>query len=61
MYPFSDPYLQLELHRQRTAELHRQAAADRLVREADAGRGRRFGRWPRASARPRPGRTPVTS
>jgi hypothetical protein len=60
MFPISDPYLQLELHHQRATELHRAAAAYRLAREAGTGRHRRFGHWPRASARPRPVRAPAT-
>jgi hypothetical protein len=59
MFPISDPQFQLDLYHHRSAELRRNAADYRLAREA-VGRRRRFGRWPRASARPRPAQTPVT-
>jgi hypothetical protein len=60
MFTFSDPYLALELHHQRAMELHRAAAAYRLARQSRTGERRRFGRWPRASAQPRPVGTAVT-
>src|SRR4051794_22159717 len=59
MFPISDPYLPPDLPPQRPAELQPAAAESRLTHGANAGRPRRFGRWPRASARPRPARTPV--
>ena len=59
MFPISDPYLQLEMHNQRATELRRAAAEYRLARSARTGRHRRFGPWPRASARPRPVQAPV--
>jgi hypothetical protein len=60
MFPISDPYLTLQLHHQRAAELRREAAAYRLARQSRAGQHRRFGRWPRASAQPRPVGAAVT-
>jgi hypothetical protein len=59
MFPMNSPELMLEMHHQRAAELHRAAAAYRMAHEAGTGRHRRFGRWPRASARPRPVHAPV--
>jgi hypothetical protein len=59
MFPISDPTFQLEMHHQRAAELQREAAEYRLARETNSGKHRRFGRWPRASARHRPVRAPV--
>jgi|tagenome__1003787_1003787.scaffolds.fasta_scaffold20669070_1 hypothetical protein len=61
MFPISDPYLQLQLHHQRTAELRQATDAYRLARAVGAGRHRRFGHRPRASARPRPVHAPVAS
>jgi len=60
MFSISDPQFQLDLYHQRSAELRRNAAHHRMAREAGGGRHRRFGRWPRASAQPRPVETPVT-
>lgn len=50
MFAHTDPYAQLDLHRQRVAELARQASDDRLAREA-TGR-HRFGRRRPSSYRP---------
>jgi hypothetical protein len=51
MFPNSDPYTQLELHRQHVAEMIREAAGHRWSREVSTGRHRRLGRWRRAPAR----------
>ncbi|GIM97450.1 hypothetical protein [Paractinoplanes toevensis] len=50
MFPLSDPSLQLDLHRQRVAELIREAGEHSLARNAaSAGRHRRFRRRPIAT------------
>jgi hypothetical protein len=59
MFPLANPQMTLDMHRQHAAELRREAAAYRLAHQAGIGRHHRFGRWPRASARPRPARLPV--
>ena len=41
MFQLNDPTFQLDLHRQRAAELRRDAAAYHLAHEAIAGRPRR--------------------
>jgi hypothetical protein len=58
MYPIYDPTLMLELHHQRAAELHREAALYRLAREARKARRHGRHRWARASAQPRPASAP---
>jgi hypothetical protein len=50
MFPYNDPQTMLDLHHQRARELSRRATDVRRVREAGAGRSRRFGRWPRRRA-----------
>ena len=47
MFHFNDTQFQLDLHHRHAAELRRQAAEARLVREATAGHRRRwsFGAW----------------
>jgi hypothetical protein len=60
MFPISNPEFQLDLFHRRAEALHREAAAYRLAKEASGqGRHRRFGRWSRAAARPRPVRVPA--
>jgi hypothetical protein len=56
MFPYTDPYTQLDLFHQRADELRREADADRIGRAARAGRHRSFGR---ASSRPRQVRSPA--
>jgi hypothetical protein len=51
MFPYSDPYTQLELHRQHVAEMVREADERRRAIGASTGRHRRRGRWRRAPAR----------
>ncbi|GIE96741.1 hypothetical protein [Paractinoplanes rishiriensis] len=51
MFPYNDPYIQLELHRQHVAELILEAAGHRRFRGASTGRHRRLSRWRRAPAR----------
>jgi hypothetical protein len=45
MFQLNDPTFQLDLHRQRAAELRRDAAAHHLAHEASAGRPHRRGWW----------------
>ena len=45
MFPHSDPTTTLDLHRQKVAQLIREAADHEQARAAAAGRRRRFGRW----------------
>ena len=57
MFSFQDPGFQLDLYRQRAGERQREAAAERLAREATgAGRPRwsRWSRWARPGRRPQP-------
>jgi hypothetical protein len=50
MFPLSDPSVQLDIHRQRVAELIREAGEHSLARTAaSAGRHRRFRRRPVAT------------
>ena len=51
MFPLNDPQLQLDLHRQRVAELIREADDDRLARSAATGRHRWFGRFHNSGGR----------
>jgi hypothetical protein len=45
MFPNSDPAMTLELHRQKVAEMIREAADHELARTAGKGQHRHFGRW----------------
>lgn len=45
MFPNSDPSMTLELHRQRVAEMIREAAGHDLARSVTTGQHRRFARW----------------
>jgi hypothetical protein len=54
MFPYSDPETQLDLHRQRVAEMIREAADFQRARTVRAGRHRRFGRWRSKEQRGRP-------
>ena len=49
------PDTALELHRQKVAQMIREAEDHRLARGASAGRNRRFGRWRRRPERGRGG------
>jgi hypothetical protein len=53
MYPNIDPATSLELHRQKMAQLTREAADFELARSVSGGRHRRFGRWRRNQERGR--------
>jgi hypothetical protein len=53
MFPNVDPATTLELHRQKVAQMIREAADHELVRSASAGRNRRLGRWRRRQGRGR--------
>jgi hypothetical protein len=61
MFPYSDPHAQLELHRQRVAEMIREAADHRRARSASTGRHRRIGRRRSKEERPRPAEVPATA
>ena len=59
MSSFQDPAFQLDLYHQRADEQQREAAAERMAREAaGAGRHRRSW-WARPVRRPRPARAPA--
>jgi hypothetical protein len=48
MFPYTDPYTQLDLHHRRVAEMIDRASSRRLARSVDPPRAhRRFGRRPR--------------
>ena len=51
MFPISDPGTTLDLHRQRVAEMIREAEDYKRARSVDNGRHRRFGRWRRSDSR----------
>ena len=55
MFPNSDPATTLELHRQKVAQMIREAADHEQARSAATGGRRRFGRWRRRSERGRGG------
>lgn len=61
MFSISDPQLQLDLHRQRAAELHAEAEAYRIARALSAGRHARTWRRSRRAHRVRAAETPVAS
>ena len=48
MFPISDPGTTLDLHRQRVAEMIREAEDYKRARSVDNGRHRRFARWRRS-------------
>lgn len=61
MFLYSDPQAMLALHHQHVADLTREMARKRVIREAGEDRVRRFRWWPRRSPREQAARPAVAA
>ena len=59
MFSFQDPGFQLDLYHQRAGEQQREAAAQRMAREASGTGRHRRSWWARPVRRPRAARAPA--